>query len=72
MDGPSVNLCFYNKLVDYRREEIEMVEKMINIGSCGLLHIIHGAFKDGIKETEWNLQQTMKGSYQLLHHTPAR
>ena len=70
MDGPSVNHKFYQEIVK-RREELEIHNKMIDIGSCGL-HIIHGAFKTGIKSTNWNAEKTLRGSYQLLHDTPAR
>ena len=70
-DGPSVNWLFYEKLAEYRQEELQIEQKMINIGSCGL-HIVHGAFKDGIKATDWKAQETLKGSYQVLHDTPAR
>ena len=39
---------------------------MINNGSCGL-HINHGPFKTGVEVTDWN----MKGSFQVVHDTPA-
>ena len=46
MDGLSVNLKFLQQLVKHR-EELEVEEKMIHIGTCGL-HVVHGAFKCGI------------------------
>ena len=69
MDGPNTNWSVV-KIIQERRKD-DGLPCLESIGSCGL-HIIHGAFKDGIKETGWNLQHTMKGSYQLLHDTPAR
>ena len=70
MDGPSVNLKFMQEIIKHR-EELEIEEKMIDIGTCGL-HVVHGAFKCGIESTEWKIKETLKGSHQLLHDTPAR
>ena len=50
MDGLSVNLKFLQQLVKHR-EELEIEEKMIDTGTCGL-HVVHGAFKCGIESTE--------------------
>ena len=69
MNGPSVNLKFLQELVKYQ-EELEIVEKMIDIGTCGL-HVVHGAFKCGTESTDWNIKETLKGSHQLLHDIPA-
>ena len=69
MDGPSVTWSFYGKLV--RKLEEAGLSALINIGSCNL-HIIHGAFKTGTKATRWNIKETLKASFQLLHDTPAR
>ena len=44
MDGPNVNLKFYEAVVTERNENEQ--HQLINIGSCGL-HKIHGAFKTG-------------------------
>ena len=48
MDGPSVNLKFYNELVQDRQEN--MVHSLIDIGSCSL-NIVHGSFKTGAEKT---------------------
>ena len=50
MDSLSINLKFLQQLVKHR-EELEIEEKMIDIGTCGL-HVVHGAFKCGIERTE--------------------
>ena len=54
MDGPSVNWKFFSS-VTKKREEDEL-PALINIGSCGL-HVIHGAFKTGVKATNWNIKK---------------
>ena len=69
MDGPSVNWKFYDELVK-QRQEMEL-HQLINIGSCGL-HIIHSAFKTGVEKTDWCIKNTLKGSFQIMHDTPAR
>ena len=70
MDGPYVNHLFYEKLVKHRAE-IQIEQQMISIGSCGL-HIIHGAFKFGFEKTSWKMKGILKGSFVILHDTPAR
>ena len=60
MDGPYVNHKFYQEMVK-RREELEISNKMIDIGSSGL-HIIHAAFKTGIKSTNWAAEKTYEGA----------
>ena len=69
MDGPSVNLKFLEKVQKDRKANEQ--PELINIGSCGL-HTLHGAFKRGVESTGWNLKQTLHGSYQILHASPAR
>ena len=70
MDATSVNLKFLHELVKHQ-EELEIEEKVIDIGTCGL-HVMHGAFKCSIESTDWNIKETLKGSHQLLHDIPAR
>ena len=69
MDGSSVNLKFYNEIVQDRQEN--MVHSLIDIGSCSL-HIVLGSFKIGAEKTGWNLKALLKGSFQILHDTPTR
>ena len=69
VDGPSVNLKFYYEIVQDRQEN--MVYLLIDIGSCSL-HIVHGSFKTGAEKTGCNLKVLLKGSFQILHDTPAR
>jgi hypothetical protein len=70
MDGPAVNHLFYKKLVQHR-EDVKIMQLMVDIGSCGI-HIIHGAFKFSFEKTSWNIKGIIKGSFVLLHDTPAR
>ena len=60
MDGASVNLKFLQELVKHR-EELEIEEKMSDIGTCRL-HVVHGAFKSGIESTDRNIKETLKES----------
>ena len=69
MDGPVVNLKFFEKLVNYL-EEIG-ANGRIDIGTCGL-HIIHGTFTSGFEATRWSMKDLLKGCFQIVHDTPAR
>ena len=53
MDGPHVNIKFYDCMVN-DREAAAVGTKMIDIGSCGL-HIVHGAFKTAFEATDWGM-----------------
>ena len=44
---------------------------MINIGSCGL-HVLHGAYKTALKETDWELEKTLKAAHAIFKKSPAR
>ena len=44
---------------------------MLNIGSCSL-HVVHGSFEKGAKESGWNLGNTLHFLWQIFHDTPAR
>ena len=58
MDGPNVNKKFYE---DFSRKfGDENYYKLIDIGSC-CLHIVHGAFRAGAEQSEWELNLELKG-----------
>ena len=57
MDGPNVNLKFYEAVVTERNENEQ--HQLINIGSCGL-HTIHGAFKTGFEKSAWKIKRFSK------------
>ena len=59
LDGPNVNLNFYEPVVTKRNENEQ--HQLINIGSCGL-HTIDGAFKTGFEKSI--------GAYYVFHDYP--
>ena len=60
MDGPNINLKFYEAVVTERNEKEQ--HQLINIGSCGL-HTNHGAFKTGFDESAWKIKKILNGAY---------
>ena len=68
MDGPNVNLKFYQEFCRKRKDE--KYHSLIDIGSCSL-HIIHGSLKTGAEKSNWGIKKLLKGAYTLLHDTPA-
>ena len=69
MDGPNINWCVLEMLDDQRVEKD--LNKTLNIGSCSQ-HIIHGAFKDGVLQTDWGIHKLLKAMYWILHDSHAR
>ena len=41
------------------------------VGSCSL-HVVHGAFRTGMKQTGWGIDLLLKSLYSHLHETPAK
>lgn len=69
MDGPNVNWKFYR---DFSQErQAEELPELLNIGSCGL-HIVHGSFQKGAKESGWDLANILRSLWQIFHDSPAR
>ena len=69
MDGPSVNLKFYDIFKDTCVDGI--FHSLIDNGICSL-HVIHGAFRAGAEASGWKLKSTLKkDSRKILHDTPA-
>ena len=71
MDGPNVNWSFVRKFKDDVKTRTQSGETFLDIGSCGL-HTIHGAMKDGLKETGWKIDEFLKSLYWLFKDSPAR
>nr|XP_042905445.1 uncharacterized protein LOC122270779 [Parasteatoda tepidariorum] len=72
MDGPNVNHKFFKDLKAEIRDESQDGHPIIlNMGSCGL-HVLHGAFKTGIRMTNWSLIQFLRSLYNLFKGVPAR
>ena len=68
MDGPKVNVKFYEKIVKSREKAYHT---LIDIASCSL-HVVHGSLKSGIDKSSWKIKETLKGAFYVLHDTPAR
>ena len=67
MDGPSVNLKFYN-VKDTCLDGI--LHSLIDIGVCSL-HVILVVFRTGALASGSKLKSTLKGSHKVLHDTLA-
>ena len=57
MDGPNVNLKFYDAVVTERNENEQ--HQLINIGCCGL-HTTHIAFKTGFEKSAWKIKDSQR------------
>ncbi|KAK2138959.1 hypothetical protein LSH36_2157g00005 [Paralvinella palmiformis] len=68
-NGPSVNWSFYDKLEKEIKNECDM--GLLNIGSCGL-HVIHGVFHTGARETDLGHDGLLSSPYYLFKDTSAR
>ena len=54
MDGPNVNMKFFEEFSQHHKEC--SFHSLINIGSCGL-HIVHGSFSRVETESGWSLKK---------------
>lgn len=66
MDGPNVNLSFYDKISDKLKTDHEC--RLVNIGSCGL-HTVHNCFKSGAEASKWDISSFLKGVYTIFSKT---
>ena len=69
IDGPNVNWNFYRDLFQERRGE--ELPDLLNIVSCGL-HVVHGSFQRGAKQSGWNLANILRSLWQVFHDVSAR
>lgn len=69
MDGPNVNLKVFKDLNS--EFESNQLCQLVNIGTCGL-HVLHNAFKDGMKASGWELGSLLKSVFYLFQESPAR
>ena len=67
MDGPNVNLKFYQEFC--RKRKYEKFHFLIDIGSCSL-HIIHGSLKTGAEKSNRGIKKLLEGANTLVHDTP--
>ena len=69
MDGPNVNWDVLKRHSQYR-EEKELAQLVI-IGSCGL-HVVNGAFRTGVMETDWDIHKVLHAEFFVFDESPAR
>ena len=69
MDGPNVNWLIL-KMLQKEGEEKEL-SPLEDCGSCGL-HVVAGAFQNGIKASAWDLEKVLRAMWKLLDKSPAR
>ena len=53
------------------RSSNEQYSILLNVGSCSL-HVVHGAFRNGIKQTNWGIDLLLRSLHNLFNETPAR
>lgn len=71
MDGPAVNWKLLRIFQEDKSQEDPDAPKMINLGSCGL-HVLHGSFQDGERETGCKVGDVLRSLWQMFHDSPAR
>ena len=69
MDGPHVNWDTLKLLIEERKQK--GLNTLLNLGSCGL-HVVHGAFKTGMKSQDWKMEQVFRSMSGLFYKSPAR
>ena len=70
MDGPNINRKMLGLIVEDRNSN-ETYPNLLDVGSCSL-HVVHGAFRTGMKQTGWGIDLLLKSLHSHLHETPAR
>ena len=70
MDGPNVDWKLLDSIAEDRSSN-EQYPTLLNVGSCSL-HVIHGAFRNGMKQTNWGIDLLLKLLHSLFNETPAR
>ena len=80
MDGPNTNWKVFASFCSDRAPTDPDFPHLINVGSCGL-HVVHGAFKYGVKATGWILDSLLRSHvllrsydhmYYMFSDSPAR
>ena len=70
MDGPNINWKLLDSIAEDRSSN-EQYPILLNVGSCSL-HVVHGAFRNGMKQTNWRIDLLLKSLHSLFNETPAR
>ncbi|KAL7373641.1 hypothetical protein ABVT39_011347 [Epinephelus coioides] len=71
VDSPAVNWKLLRIFQEDKSREDPDAPKMISLGSCGL-HVVHGSFQDGERETGWKVGDVLRALWQMFHDSPAR
>ena len=58
MDGPNINWKMLDLIVEDRNSN-ETYPNLLDVGSCSL-HVVHGAFRTGMKQTDWGINLLLK------------
>ena len=69
MNGPHINW----KIFDMLQKKVlgDVNKSLLNIGSCGL-HVMHYAFPDECKASDWHIEYALSSLYWLFKHCPSR
>ena len=67
---PNVNWKLLDSIAEDRSSN-EQYPILLNVGSCSL-HVVHGAFRKGMKQTNWGIDLLLKSLHSLFNETPAR
>ena len=70
MDEPNVNWKLLDSIAEDRSSN-EQYPILLNVGSCSL-HVVHGAFRNGMKQTNCGKDLLLKSLHSLFNETPAR
>ena len=70
MDGPNVNWKLLDTIAEDRSSN-EQYPILLNVGSCSL-HVVHGAFRNDIKQTNWEIDLLLRSLHSFFNETPAR
>ena len=65
MDGPNVNWKLLDTIAEDRSSN-EQYPILLNVGSCSL-HVVHGAFRNGIKQTNWEIDLLLRSLHSLFN-----
>ena len=68
MDGQNVNWKMLDLIVEDRNSN-EIYPNLLDVGSCSL-HVVHGTFRTGMKQTCWGIDLLLKSLYSHLYETP--
>ena len=70
MDGQIVNWKFHDSILE-KRNEIDSYPGLIDSGLYSL-HVVHGAFRAGVKKTRWVIDAVLKAMQYLFDDFPAK